>query len=113
MNDGSDPLSLLGLAMRAGGVAAGVEATRQAIRSGEAGLVLVAGDGAPGQTEKVRRTLAGSGVPHLETESAEAMGAAVGRPPLTAVAVTDASLAGALRRALGGGVREFSATVEK
>ena len=68
---------LLGLARRAGAVAPGTDATRRAIRRGEARLVLMAGDASRVQLDKIRATL----------------GAAIGKAPVAAVAVTDESLA--------------------
>ncbi|MGE0159266.1 MAG: L7Ae/L30e/S12e/Gadd45 family ribosomal protein [Gemmatimonadales bacterium] len=84
---------LLGLARRAGGVAVGTEAAREAIRAGHARLVLVAQDAAPAQSAKMRRTLAGHAVPHAAWGSRGELGAAVGVAPLSAVAVTHAELA--------------------
>ena len=84
---------LLGLARRAGGVAPGTEAARQAIRSGQARLVIVAGDVSPAQSAKIRRTLLGRAVPHASWGSRGELGAALGLAPLSAVAVTHRRLA--------------------
>jgi len=83
----------LGLARRAGGVAAGTEAVREAIRAGQAGLVVVATDASPTQSAKIRRTLAGHPVHHVSWGSQAELGAAVGLAPLSAVAVTHPRLA--------------------
>jgi ribosomal protein L7Ae-like RNA K-turn-binding protein len=92
---------LLGLARRAGGVAAGTDAVRDAIREGSARLVLVASDAAPGQTAKVRRTLAGHSVPHGVWGTRAELGATVGVKTLTAVAVTQPKLAAEILDVLG------------
>jgi ribosomal protein L7Ae-like RNA K-turn-binding protein len=83
----------LGLARRAGGVAAGTEAAREAIRTGEARLVLLARDAAPAQSAKVRRTLAGRPAPHAAWGSRAELGAVLGLAPVSVVAVTHAKLA--------------------
>jgi ribosomal protein L7Ae-like RNA K-turn-binding protein len=84
---------LLGLARRAGGVVAGTEAVREAIRAGEARLVVVASDASPAQSAKTRRTLAGHPVPHVTWGTRAELGGAVGLAPLSAVAVTHPRLA--------------------
>jgi len=84
---------LLGLARRAGAVVHGTEAVRESIRSGEAKLVLLAGDAARGQLDKVQRTLAGRAVPRASVGDRAGLGAALGVGPITAVAVTSDSLA--------------------
>jgi ribosomal protein L7Ae-like RNA K-turn-binding protein len=91
---------LLGLARRAGGVATGTDAVREAIRDGRARLVLTASDASPVQTGKVRRTLAGHPVPHVSWGSRAELGAAVGMSSLSAVAVTHAKLADQMAEAL-------------
>jgi ribosomal protein L7Ae-like RNA K-turn-binding protein len=83
----------MGLARRAGGVAAGTEAVREAIRAGQARLVVVATDASPAQSAKVRRTIAGHPVPHVSWGSRFELGAAVGLAPLSAIAVTNSRLA--------------------
>jgi ribosomal protein L7Ae-like RNA K-turn-binding protein len=93
-----EDLSFLGLAHRAGAVERGTEAARQALRNGEAFLVLIARDASEKQKEKVLKPLRGKGVPYLEIADREALGMAVGRGPLTALAVTDASFASEMER---------------
>jgi len=90
----SNVYQLLGLARRAGAVAHGTEAVREAIRSGEAELVVVAADASPAQLEKVLRTLGNRPIPHASLGDRAALGVAVGVAPVSAVAVTNASLAG-------------------
>lgn len=93
-----EDLSFLGLANRAGAVERGTEAARQALRRGEACLVLVARDSSEQQKQKVIKLSRAQGVPNVEIADRAALGAAVGRGPLTAVAVTDASFASELER---------------
>ena len=109
MMDGSrrtDALRLLGLARRAGAVVSGTEAVRGAIRQGEARLILMAEDASVPQMDKVRRTLRNRPVPQVILGDRAILGAAVGRAPVSAVAVTGVSFAKELQRKLnfeGGG----------
>ena len=86
-------MQLLGLARRAGAVAPGTEAVRQAVRGGEARVVLLARDASPAQLGKIARTLKDRSIPAARVGNRETLGAAVGLAPLSAVAVTNASLA--------------------
>jgi ribosomal protein L7Ae-like RNA K-turn-binding protein len=91
---------LLGLARRAGGIVAGTDAVREAIRSSEARLVIVTRDAAPAQRAKIERTLAGHSVPRVRWGSRADLGAAIGMAPLSAVAVTHRKLAAEMREEL-------------
>jgi ribosomal protein L7Ae-like RNA K-turn-binding protein len=86
-------LRLLGLARRAGAVAPGTEAVRRAIREGKARLILFAKDASSVQLEKIRTTLHDRSIPRAVLGDRTALGAAVGFARLSAVAVTDRSLA--------------------
>jgi ribosomal protein L7Ae-like RNA K-turn-binding protein len=92
---------LLGLARRAGAVVPGTAAVRDAIRSGEAKLVLLAGDASPAQLAKIRRTMEGRPVSEASLGSRVDLGAAVGLAPISAVAVTSTPLADRLAAELG------------
>ena len=94
-------LALLGLAQRAGAVVKGTEATRQALRRGEARLILVAGDGSDGQKGKVLPLADARGVPVATLGSQEELGAALGSGALAAVAVTRSSFAKQVAERLG------------
>jgi len=85
--------SLLGLARRAGRVASGTDATRRAIRQGEARLVLLAGDASSVQKDKVVKAIKQHPIPHAVLGDRTTLGTAIGRAPVSAVAVTDESLA--------------------
>lgn len=101
-------LRLLGLARRAGGVAPGTDAVRRAIREGEARLVLMAGDASSVQLDKVRTTLKNRTIPQAVLGDRNTLGAALGLGPLSAVAVTNASLADQLVAELERSVDESS-----
>lgn len=97
----AEALQLLGLARRAAAVATGTERTRQALRAGVAKLVLVAGDASPLQLKKVEGIATRKGIPTVVLGDRVVLGAAVGEPPLSAVAVTDAGFAHRLLERLG------------
>lgn len=94
-------LAFLGLARRAGATARGTDATREAVRSGEARLVLLAEDASETQREKVVRLLRHRSVPWRIWGRRSELGGALGTGPLSAVAVTDPSIAKALEERLG------------
>jgi ribosomal protein L7Ae-like RNA K-turn-binding protein len=102
-----EALSLLGLARRAGVVARGSEATRRALREGRARLVLYAGDASETQLAKIEKLVGARGVRSLRVADRELLGAALGGPPLTAVAVTDEPMAEELARRLLGSAAGF------
>jgi len=72
----------------------GTDAVRQAVRGGEARLVLMAGDASPVQLEKIEKALSKRPTPWASLSDRATIGAAVGRAPVSAVALTGASLAG-------------------
>ena len=112
--DDDRALSLLGLAHRAGAVERGSQAARAAVRRGEARLVLLAGDGAAKQVEKVVGLARNRAVAYGTLADRVSLGAAVGGPPLTAVAVTNGSFALELgRRLQPGGARTAKAELEQ
>ncbi len=93
---------LLGLARRAGAVAPGTEAVRRSIRLGEAQLVLMARDASRVQLEKIEKTLRDRSIPQVYLGDRNTLGAAVGMASLSAVAVTNGSLADQLVAELDG-----------
>ncbi len=103
---GAAALRLLGLAARAGAILPGTERVREAARAGEARLVLVAGDASGNTCDKLIPMLQARGVPHVRAYDRARLGEAVGRGPLGAVAVMDASLAGRLQQLLAEAGRE-------
>ncbi len=102
--DGANPatavLRLLGLAARAGAILPGTERVREAVRSGGARFVLVAGDASGNTRDKLIPLLQSRGVPHALAYDRARLGGAVGRAPLGAVAVMDASFATRVRQLL-------------
>jgi ribosomal protein L7Ae-like RNA K-turn-binding protein len=87
---------LLGLARRAGAVVPGTDATRRSIRRGEARLVLMARDASGVQMDKIKKTLVKRPIPHAVLGDRSTLGAAIGKGPTSAIAVTDESLANRL-----------------
>jgi len=96
-----EALRLLGLARRAGSVAPGTDAARRAAREGEARLILMAGDASGVQLEKIRSVLRHRPIPWGTLGDRATLGAALGRGPLSAVAVTAESFARAIQDKLG------------
>ena len=89
----TEALALLGLAMRAGAVVRGTDATRHAIRDGSASLVVLAEDASAVQRKKVLRLLERRGTPHASVGSRSELGVAIGSAPVSAIAVTKGSFA--------------------
>lgn len=86
-------LDLLGLAARARAVTFGTDATRAAVREGEARCVILAADGSPTQAQKLLPLLEARGVPSFTCLSREEIGGAVGRASVSAVGFTQDSFA--------------------
>jgi len=96
-----EALRLLGLARRAGSVAPGTDAARRAVRAGEARLILMADDASGVQLDKIRGAMKNRSIPRATLGDRAALGAAVGRGPVSAVAVTAESFAVQLSKTLG------------
>ena len=86
-------LDLLGLAARARALSMGTDMTRQKVRDGEALCVLVAADASPTQRQKLLPLVQARGIPYHITLTREEIGAAVGRPTVSAVGFTQDSFA--------------------
>ena len=84
---------LLGLARRAGAVAPGTDATRRSIRRGEARLILMARDASSVQMDKIRKLIVKRPIPQAVLGDRATLGAAIGKGPTSAIAVTDESFA--------------------
>jgi len=91
-----DPFRILGLARRAGAVSSGTAAVRQAIRDGRAELIVMAEDASDTQLDKIRSTIHNRTIPQVILGDRNTLGAAIGGPPLAALAVTNPSLAARL-----------------
>lgn len=100
----AEALALLGLAQRAGAVVKGTEATRSALRRGEARLVLLAEDGSGTQREKVVPLAEARGVPWRILGDQASLGRAVGSGPLSSVAVTRSGFARKIETMFGDGL---------
>lgn len=94
-------------------MAPGTDAARRAVRSGEARLILMAGDASSVQLAKVRSVLKNRPIPWGTLGDRATLGAAVGRGPTSVVAVTAESFAGALQRVLGPEDGSTSETAEE
>jgi ribosomal protein L7Ae-like RNA K-turn-binding protein len=93
-------IPMLGLARRAGAVAAGTDAARKAVREGRAFLVVLASDASPGQLKKLLPLVERTGVPHCVWGTRAELGGAIGTGLSSAVAITEASLAGQVESSL-------------
>ncbi|WP_239616973.1 YlxQ family RNA-binding protein [Cohnella mopanensis] len=93
MTKGNKVLSRLGLATRAGKLISGEEVVLKAIRSGEAKLVLLAGDASDNTTKKITDKCKSYGVPLLVGFTRFELGSAVGKPERVLFAVTDRGFA--------------------
>jgi ribosomal protein L7Ae-like RNA K-turn-binding protein len=89
-------LGLLGLARRSGSVVRGVSAVRDAVRSGEARIVILAEDASKAQLGKLTGLIEAREVVVRWMESRDALGRAIGVAPVSALAVTAQSFAEAL-----------------
>jgi ribosomal protein L7Ae-like RNA K-turn-binding protein len=91
----------LGLAQRAGKVCSGDVATRLAVQSGRARAVVVASDAGSSTARRFVELCRQTNCPLLRWGDKVALGRALGRPPRSVAAVTDAALAGGLARLVG------------
>ncbi|NLJ34064.1 MAG: 50S ribosomal protein L7ae [Firmicutes bacterium] len=95
-------LNLLGLAQRAGKVVSGQFACEQAMRRGQAHLILLATDAAPNTREKFIGLCKRKGIPYLSWNLKGEMGFIIGKPQRAVVAIIDENFATALAQAIGG-----------
>jgi len=86
-------LNLLGLAARARALAAGTESVRDAVRAGKVHRVILASDAASAQQQKLIPLLSARQVPYHIVLSRDELGQALGRNPVSAVAVLDRNMA--------------------
>ena len=86
-------LSMLGLAARARATVNGTAAARAAVREGKAAAVVIAADASPTQSRKLVPLLRARGTPFAVCMTQADLGGALGRGPVTAVAVLDTHLA--------------------
>ncbi len=93
-------LGLLGLGLRSGGVAVGVEAVRRGLQRDEFACVVMASDASPRAMEKVERLARARQVLVVRGPEADEIGARLGRPPVMAAGVRDRALADGIQRAV-------------
>lgn len=96
-------LRAVGVARRAGCVAVGTRAVRQAARDGQLAAILLARDASPHARERLERVGRASGANLLTCGDRAALGAAVGRGPVAALGVTVSRLADMVLGAAAGG----------
>lgn len=94
-------LRLLGLAARAGALVYGTDLVRRAVRAGRIRLAIVASDISENTSEKLRPLLESRGVAVMDGPDRDALGALVGRGPLSSVGVMDGSFADRLLAGTG------------
>jgi ribosomal protein L7Ae-like RNA K-turn-binding protein len=85
-------LKSLGLAARAGRVRIGMDATCQALETGRATAIVIAGDAPSSVRERLCGKLRAGGLPVRVVLDGDALGHAIGRARVVALAVTDESL---------------------
>lgn len=84
---------MVGLAARAGAVIPGTERVREAARSGNLHVVLVASDLSDNSRDKLLPLLDARQIPYAIVSDRDALGGAVGRAPLSALGITEKKLA--------------------
>ncbi|TDF98186.1 YlxQ family RNA-binding protein [Paenibacillus piri] len=90
----------LGMAMRAGKLITGEESVIDAVRRGEAKLVIVATDAALNTSKKVGDKCSTYQVPLHQYGSREQLGASIGKESRVVIAVTDSGFAKMLKKSL-------------
>jgi ribosomal protein L7Ae-like RNA K-turn-binding protein len=90
----------LGMAMRAGKIITGEEMVIDAVRRGEAKLVIVAEDAAFNTGKKVGDKCSTYRVPLYQYGSREQLGASIGKESRVVIAVNDAGFAKMLKKSL-------------
>jgi ribosomal protein L7Ae-like RNA K-turn-binding protein len=86
-------LDLLGFGARAGSLVTGTHGVRAAAREGGVHLVLLAVDTADGQRGKLVPLLEARRIPYEIVFTRDELGAAIGRPPVSAVGLTHPAMA--------------------
>ena len=92
--------SLLGLAMKGGRIASGEHQTLEAVKSGDAALVLVAEDASDNTQKLFRDKCAFYHVPVQQYGKKEDLGRAIGKDLRSSLAVCDDGLATAIKKQL-------------
>ena len=95
-------LDLVGLSARAGALVTGTDAVRGAVREGAVVQVILATDAADGQRRKLVPLLESRRIPYHTIFTRDELGAASGRAPLSAVAVSNRKLGERITELLNG-----------
>ena len=82
-------LQMVSIAMKAGKVASGEFQTEESIKTGEASLVLIAGDASPGTTKKFTDKCSYYGVPVLILSDKDTLGRVIGKNERSVIALKD------------------------
>jgi len=91
---------MLGLAMRARKVITGEELVIQSVRSGQAKLVLLAGDASANTAKKVTDKCSHYQVPCITAADRYQLGRAIGKDSRVTLAITDAKMAKSIQHLL-------------
>ncbi|MBR1743523.1 MAG: ribosomal L7Ae/L30e/S12e/Gadd45 family protein [Lachnospiraceae bacterium] len=91
--DSEDVLRFLGLAKRAGHLVSGEFMTENAVRSGEAALVVIAGDVSSNTEKKFKNMCEFYEVPIRKLADKESLGHSLGKEYRASLAVTDEGMA--------------------
>lgn len=88
----------LGLAQKAGKVAAGDFAVRSALNGGKAKLMMIASDAAETSRRELEYLAESAGVNIITGPSRAEIGSAIGKSPRTAVVITDNNFAAMIQK---------------
>ena len=98
MNNTKSIDSLIGLCRKAGRLVSGSHMTEEAIRSGQAKLVIVTTDASDNTRKRMHDKSAYYHVPIVEYGTMEVLGKSIGQGARTALAVTDTGFADAIHK---------------
>lgn len=104
--------SLLGIAVRGRNLVSGETQTLEAVRSGSAGLVIIAEDASDNTVKLFTNKCQYYGIPVFHWGTKESLGHAIGKDLRSSVGVCDAGLANAMISLLMEQKKEWKGTVE-
>lgn len=97
----SKAMSMIGLAKRAGKLVSGEFASLEAVRSGTAALVIIAGDASDGTAKKFKDKCSFYNTKLIVFSSKSELGALLGKEERAVLAVTDEGFAAAIAEKTG------------
>ncbi len=100
----------IGLARKAGAVAAGEALAENAVRHGRASLVIVAHDASENTKKKISGACALKQVQLLNFGDREGLGRMLGKAMYSVIAITDQGFSGRLRELIGYGLEHANST---